>query len=59
MEYFDLNPCAGDINSSSNEGSKLHLNATDELLDKDKVLISISNGLKVRKILKKCRSNFS
>ena len=53
-ESFTINPYAGDINPSTESGSKLYLKAMEEVPQKDKLYISISNGTKVSDMLEKC-----
>ena len=36
VETFTINPCASDINLSSQEVNKFHLKATDEIPEKEK-----------------------
>ena len=58
-EIFELNPCAGNIKPSSTEGAKLYSKATEELLEDQKIKMSIENGHKVRDALEKNRSKFA
>ena len=46
VETFMINPYASDINTSNQEGSKLHLKMTEEFPKKEKLHVSISNGPK-------------
>ena len=50
-KIFDFNPFAGDINPSTNEGSKLYLKATEVLPLNQKVNVIIETGYEVRNIL--------
>ena len=54
VKVFMLNPYAADINLSSYDGGKLHMNATVELPEKDKIKVSIKNGPKVRDHFERC-----
>ena len=56
---FTINPCASDVNPSTESGSKLCLKATEKVSAKDKINLSISNGTKVSEALKKCRSKYA
>ena len=59
VESFTINPCAGDINPSTESGSKLYLKATEEVPQRDKSHISISNGTKISDMLEKYRSKYA
>jgi len=59
QKEFILNPFTTNINLCSIEGSKLYLKATEEVPQKDKLYISISNGTKVSDMLEKCRSKYA
>ena len=43
QELFELNSHALDINPASSDGAKHYMKITEELLEKDKVKVTISN----------------
>ena len=52
MESFDTNPFIGNINSSTNKGSKLYLKSTEVPLLNQRVNVSIETGNEVQNMLK-------
>ena len=58
-EIFDTNPFIGNINPSTNEGSKLYLKATEVLLLNQRVNVLIETGHEVQNILENDRSTFA
>ena len=57
-EVFNVNPRTDNINSSSIEGGKLYMKATEKLTKNQKIRVSLTKGLKVRDIPNKNRSKF-
>ena len=59
QELFDLNPHAANFNPATSDGAKNCMKTTEEIPQKDKLQVSITNGLSAKNHFENCHSKYA